>query len=239
MRTLSICSGVGGLDLGIRIAVPDARAVCYIEREAYAAAVLAARMEDGTMDQAPIVLDLREFDGSPWRGEVDCIAAGFPCQPVSLAGKGLAQEDERWLWDDVARVIREVEPRFVFVENVPGLVRRGLRGVVGDLAELGFDAEWSLFSAAASGAPHLRKRLFLLASHPDSERPQIRQGIAGNPRQEQPAAIGTDWWVTEPDVGRVAHGIPHRVDRLRAIGNGVVPIVAARAWITLMGRLVR
>lgn len=162
-RILSLCSGGGGLDLGVRLALPTARVVCYVEIDAYACAVLAARMEDKALDEAPVWSDLRTFDGQLWRGVVDLVIAGFPCQPWSTAGRRRGTADERWLWDDIARIVREIEPRWVFLENVPGLVRGGLEHVLRDLALCGFDAEWDCFSAAQVGASHIRERLFILA----------------------------------------------------------------------------
>lgn len=106
---LSLCSGGAGLDLGVELAVPGSRVVCFVEREVYAAAVLAARMEDASLPPAPIWSDLRTFDGKPWRGVVDCVTAGYPCQPFSLAGKRLGEKDPRHLWPEVARIIMTVE----------------------------------------------------------------------------------------------------------------------------------
>jgi DNA (cytosine-5)-methyltransferase 1 len=160
---LALCAGVGGLELGIELAVPGYRSVGYVERDAFAAATLVARMEEEALDPAPIWDDLSTFDGRPWRGAVDIVSAGFPCQPFSVAGKGLGVEDERWLWPDVERIIREVQPGWVFLENVPLLVSRGLWAVLGGLAVLGYDARWDLFSAKECGAPHGRRRLFLVA----------------------------------------------------------------------------
>ncbi len=120
-------------------------------------------MEEGHLEMAPIWDDLESFDGRPWRGVVDLLSAGFPCQPVSSAGKRRAQEDERWLWPHVARVVCEVRPRIVVLENVPGLLVRGFGDVLGELAALGFDAEWGVFSASGVGAPHVRRRIFVLA----------------------------------------------------------------------------
>lgn len=166
MLGLSLCSGVGGLELGLKLALGDAyRCVGYVERDAYAAAALVARMEDEALDRAPIWDDLESFDGAAWRGCVDLVSAGFPCQPFSQAGKQLGKEDDRWLWPLVERIIRDVEPRYVVLENVPGIVRHGLDAVAGGLADLGFDAEWDLFSAAGVGAPHKRLRFFLVAHY--------------------------------------------------------------------------
>ena len=161
---MALCAGAGGLELGLRIALgDDYRCVVYVEREAYAAATLVARMADQALDTAPVWDDLSTFDGIPWRGVVDIVSAGFSCQPWSAAGKQLGIEDERWIWPDIARIVCEVGPEWVFLENVGGLVRGGLEHVLRDLALSGFDAEWDRLSAAEVGAPHLRERLFILA----------------------------------------------------------------------------
>lgn len=162
---LALCAGVGGLELGVRIACPGARLVCAVERDAYAAAVLLARMEDAALDPAPVWCgDLADLDCAPFAGRVDLVTAGFPCQPWSCAGKREGQDDERWLWPGIARIVREVRPGAVFLENVPGLVSGGgLEPVLGDLAALGFDAEWQTLRASEVGAPHRRERVFVLA----------------------------------------------------------------------------
>lgn len=160
---LSLCAGVGGLDLGLRVAQPNARTVCFVEIEAYAAAILATRMEQDTLDQAPIWTDLRTFDGKPWCGLVDCITAGYPCQPFSVAGKQLGDKDPRHLWPDVFRVVREIDPPLCFFENVPGHLRLGCQQVHDDLRSLGYRVKAGLFTAEEVGASHKRERLFILA----------------------------------------------------------------------------
>lgn len=161
---LAVCAGVGGLELGIGLALGDSyRTVCYVEREAFAAANLVARMDEGLVDPAPIWDDLDTFDGRRWRGRVDLVSAGFPCQPFSVAGKQLGTDDDRWLWPVIERIIDEVRPRLVFVENVPPLVVHGLRDVLRTFTERGFIAEWGRVSAADIGASHGRERFFLLA----------------------------------------------------------------------------
>jgi len=138
--------------------------VGYVEREAFSAAKLVERMEDAALDKAPVWDDLTTFDGKPWRGKVDIISAGFPCQPWSAAGQRKGTEDGRWIWPDVARIVSEVRPAHVFLENVPGLVwGGGLAPILADLSDLGFDAEWTALSARACGAPHRRERVFVLA----------------------------------------------------------------------------
>lgn len=163
VNTLSLFSGAGGLDLGLRMALPGCRVVAYVEREGYACEVLASRMEEGRLDLAPIWTDVRTFDGRPWRGVVDLIAAGYPCQPYSAAGKRLGDRDHRALWPHVRRIVDEVRPAGVFLENVAHHVARGFEGVWNDLCERGFAVEAGLFTAAEVGAGHLRRRLFVLA----------------------------------------------------------------------------
>jgi DNA (cytosine-5)-methyltransferase 1 len=163
LRALHLCSGYGGFELGLRLAGIPARTVAHVERDTYAAATLVARMDDQALDQAPVWSDLTTFDGAPWRGRVDLITAGFPCQPFSQAGQRRGVDDDRWLWPHIAGIVADVGPRYVFLENVPGLVHAGLPHVLADLTDLGFDAEWGLLSASAVGAPHRRERFWLLA----------------------------------------------------------------------------
>jgi DNA (cytosine-5)-methyltransferase 1 len=163
LNLLSVCAGYGGIDLGLRIAEPSARTVCYMEIEATVASILAARFQDGTLDEAPIWSDLRTFRGRAWRGAVDIIAAGYPCQPFSCAGKQRGKEDPRYLWPQIARIIREVEPEWVFLENVANHLRIGFSEVQAELRGMGYRVACGLFSAEEVGAPHLRLRLFALA----------------------------------------------------------------------------
>jgi DNA (cytosine-5)-methyltransferase 1 len=162
---VSLCAGGGGVELGLGLACPGLVTVCYVEIEARAAAVLVERMEEGALAPAPVWTDLRTFDGRPWRGAVDLVAAGFPCQNVSHLGDKLGVVDggKSSLWAHVARVVREVRPRVVFLENVADLTVRGIDTVLGDMACLGFDAEWCVLSAAEIGGPHIRERWFALA----------------------------------------------------------------------------
>lgn len=172
VSTIELCAGVGMLGEGLRAGLAHlgiaGRVACYVEREAAASAQLVTLMEAEVLDQAPIWSDLTTFDGKPWRGKVDCIAGGFPCQPWSAAGKKEGTADARWIWPDIARIICEVEPSFCWFENVPGLVQGGgLEHVLFDLARLGFDAECCAVSAASVGASHERNRVFILAVHPE------------------------------------------------------------------------
>lgn len=161
LTAIHLCSGYGGFELALKTF--GTQTVCHVERDPYAAATLVARMEQTLLDPAPIWDDLTTFDGHPWCSRVDLITAGFPCQPFSTAGRRRGVDDDRWLWPDIARIISEVRPGIVVLENVPQLVRHGLPYVLADLACLGFDAEWGMFAAAEVGATHLRKRFWLLA----------------------------------------------------------------------------
>lgn len=162
MNELALFAGAGGGILGGHLL--GWRTVCAVEYNAYARSVLLARQNDGTFPPFPIWDDVCTFDGKPWRGIVDVVSGGFPCQDISAAGKGAGLDGERsGLWSEMARIIREVQPRFVFVENSPMLTSRGLGVVLGDLATMGFDAEWGVLSAADTGAPHLRERIWILA----------------------------------------------------------------------------
>jgi DNA (cytosine-5)-methyltransferase 1 len=156
------------LDEGFRAACEffgqDYRTVCYVEREAAAAGQLVTLMEAGAVDPAPIWSDLLTFNGSAWRGRLDCITAGFPCQPHSMAGKRKGTADERWIWPAIAGIIRDVSPRLVFLENVRGLLSSGgFEAAVGSLAGIGFDIEWGVLRASDVGASHQRERVFILA----------------------------------------------------------------------------
>ena len=310
LRELALFAGTGGGILGGLLA--GWRTVCAVEWDAYAASILVARQNDRTLAPFPIWDDVQTFDGRPWRGAVDVVSGGFPCTDISAAGKGAGIDGEAsGMWRHMARIVDEVRPRHVFVENSPLLVRRGLARVLGDLAAMGYDARWGIIGAADVGAPHQRDRIWIVASDAAGDQwvtrraePERQQRTAGPSRRSPCVADATDavcqplrnttgedleskvskrtvarlhgsnrqladaaveglerqridaresavpeswddgasvadangdrsdegWWTTEPDVGRVAHGVAHRVDRLRCIGNGQVPRVAALAW---------
>jgi len=369
LNELALFAGAGGGILGGKLL--GWRTVCAVERDAYAAAVLAQRQNDGILEPFPIWSDVSTFHGEPWHGIVDVVSGGFPCQDISAAGKGAGITGSRsGLWKQMARIIREVGPRFVYVENSPMLTSRGLDVVLGDLASLGFDAEWGVLSAASVGAPHKRERIWIIAysscialhaqrtkpiarrqawtanggddvansectkwrpegatrcgdqGRIDADRLQkwqenagragagcdlvsystrlqqgrqierterqraresgesidaadtekqhgsglqqkaselgrickdvsdsLRSGFSTSWKQECQAlnaaqedygyARRESWWQSEPDVGRVAHGVAARVDRLKAIGNGQVSLVAATAFRKLLERTER
>jgi DNA (cytosine-5)-methyltransferase 1 len=163
MRELALFAGAGGGILGGLLL--GWRTVCAVEIDAYCRSVLLARQRDGMLEPFPIWDDVRTFDGHPWRGHVDVISGGFPCQDISSAGSrvGIAG-DRSGLWSEFARIIGEVRPRYAFVENSPDLTARGLDVVLGDLAALGYDARWDVLGARHVGAPHKRDRIWIVAA---------------------------------------------------------------------------
>lgn len=174
MNVLAFCSGSGGLELGIEIARPDARPVAYVEREAHAAATLVARMEDGSIAKAPIWSDAGTFDPRPWRGVVDCIASGDPCQPNSEAGKRLGAADDRWLIDQLLRCVDIIRPHCVFRENVPGNADGQLAALVPPLERMGYRVAAGIFAASEAWGSHIRERLFIMAWRDDFQRERKR-----------------------------------------------------------------
>jgi DNA (cytosine-5)-methyltransferase 1 len=165
---ISLCSGYGGIDLGLRRCVAGLRTIAYSEIEAFACELLLARMEGGQLDPAPIWTDLKRFPWEEFRDRVDILSGGYPCQPFSMAGRRLGGEDPRHLWPFISSGISVLRPRVCFFENVDGHISQGLHHVLSDLGRLGYRATWGLFSAAEIGAPHGRKRVFILA-HRDGE----------------------------------------------------------------------
>lgn len=169
MNELHLFAGAGGGILGGQLL--GHKTVCAVEFESYAQAVLVARQNDGCFPPFPIWDDVRTFDGKPWRGVVDVVAGGFPCQDISAAGKGAGLAGERsGLWSEMARIIGEVRPRYAFIENSPMLVTRGLERVLCDLAAMGYDAKWCCLSAADCGAWHERNRIWILATNTSDKR---------------------------------------------------------------------
>jgi DNA (cytosine-5)-methyltransferase 1 len=164
LNTISICSGYEGIGLGLREVVPT-RIVCYVEIGVEACEILAKHMEEKTpaIDVAPIWTNLRTFDTEPWRGKVDLVTGGFPCQPFSFAGKREQEDDERNLWPDVRRIIDGLGVPIVFLENVPGISRYYWDTIRPELREMDFKIAEGLFTASETGAPHKRERLFILA----------------------------------------------------------------------------
>jgi len=324
VRELHLFAGAGG---GLHAAnLLGHTPVCAVEIEPYCRQVLRERQADGTFPPFPVFDDVKTFDGKPWRGIVDVVCGGFPCQPWSSAGKRKGTDDPRHLWPEMARVISEARPRYVFAENVN---IKAFAEPWRDLRAMGYRVPPALcLSAEDVGAPHLRKRWWLLASDTNRDElrdePRRRSGAGGQSealasvdgearqvpdtdgelphgsgaqratgrakstdacaavpdadgegegepaipvddeapgvpgvgevsdaggarleghgqsprgaRAEDTAASDPRWWAVEPDVGRVAHGVANRVQRLKALGNGQVPQCAAEAWRILMAR---
>lgn len=178
LNGLALCAGYGGLELGLHIAEPLYRTVCFVEREAHAAATLVARMEDEALDHAPIWDDVKSFDGRPWRGRIHILTAGYPCQPFTSSGRRKGAADPRHLWPDVERIIGEAQPEWVFAENVLGHLDLGFPEVAGGLQRMGYHVKAGLFSAAEAGASHWRQRLFVLA-HADGLHIRKSSGVPG------------------------------------------------------------
>ncbi len=235
LRELALFAGAGGGILGGLLL--GWRTVCAVEWDAYAASVLVRRQNDGCLAPFPVWDDVRTFDGRPWRGRVDVVSGGFPCQDISAAGKGAGIDGERsGLWREMARIVSEVRPRFVFVENSPLLVQRGLAVVLTDFAKMGYDARWGIVSAENAGAVHKRGRLWVCAyskganasnATTKSDRTTQRQ-LPRKPR-------GVPWSNAFCGLRTVDNGMAKRLDELKAIGNGQVPAVAALAWRILSG----
>lgn len=250
LRVLDLFSGIGGFSLGLERA--GMRTVAFCEIDPYCRAVLRKHWPD-----VPIHEDIRSFAGV----ECDVIVGGFPCQDISIAwdGPGIAGA-RSGLWSHYARLVCEIRPRWVIVENVAALLVRGLDRVLGDLAAIGYDAEWHCISASAVGAPHERERIWIVAYPNMRQRERQDKSLQarwdalscgreivedtysiGCDEVEQPEHVGEAckgpiletlyagisgggrWWEVEPNMGRVADGVPSRVDRLRALGNAVVP----------------
>ncbi len=169
---ISLCAGYGGIDLGLKRAIPNLRTVAFSEIEAFACANLVSKMEAGLLDPAPVWTDVKTFPWESFRGKVDILSGGYPCQPFSSAGKRLGKEDPRHLWPYIADGIRILQPALCFFENVEGHITLGLRDVLDDLGRLGYRTTWGIFSASEVGAPHQRKRVFILAHRSGAGLPQ-------------------------------------------------------------------
>ena len=315
---ISFCSGYGGIERGLELEGFEHRVIAYVEIEAYCVANLVAKMESGELAPAPIYTDLKTFPSELFRDAVDIITGGYPCQPFSAAGKRLGEKDPRHLWPYIREHIYTIQPARVFLENVEGHISMGLSSVISDLEEDSYGATWGIFSAREVGAPHQRKRVYILgysqhdgslattergsieeasadieegqesscesegasqshssgdlqagkladtrcsASAEGQQQAELRptgisesststwQGSgsrADEKRQAWPAGAGSfqyEWeeprtvWKTKPELGGTVDGLADRVDRIRLLGNGVVPQTAAKAWQVLSSRL--
>lgn len=213
------------------------RTVCAVEIDSGARRILLDRQRDGVLERFPIWDDVRTFDGNAWRGSVDVITGGFPCQDISQCGAGAGIDGKRsGLWVEMARIIREVRPRFVLVENSPMLTSRGLGRVLGDMAGMGMDARWGVFRASTIGAAHHRARLYMVAYPNGSnlEGMDFPEPVEVDPEESRRrqftrainASLSADDYSSMP---RNPDDVARGMDGLKATGNGWVPAVAARA----------
>src|SRR5574343_648299 len=264
LNGLSLFTGYAGIDLALRDYV---RPVGYCDIEQFSHATLLSRFDDGSLPFAPIWTDVRKLDGTKFRGLVDVVAGGFPCQDLSVAGKGKGLAGERsGLFREIIRIAQESSPAFIFIDNVPAIRTRGSLQVQEALATIGYDTRWCTLSASEVGANHRRERWFCLAYSqssydrlrdsrentgqvqqsgecigtqdvPDSNGTRLQETRAElcSARPLKHGALHSEWWASEPNVGRVANGVAFRVDRIKALGNGVVPLQVKTAFETLMG----
>lgn len=268
VNLVEFCAGYCGIGIGLKSVVRNLRTIAYVEREAYPAANLAAKIEAGRLDAAPIWSDLLDFPYGKFRGLVDIAAAGIPCQPHSHAGLRKGGGDERFLFGDWLRGLQQMRPRCILIENVEGLLTSQMpdgtlciRWTLERLERMGYRTASGIFSAEECGAPHIRKRVWILA-YADSERGQgsecflrdacqIGQGRSDSAADSDigdawkwpsgPEQTLQRWWeparTIESSMGRKSAGSAVVLDRLRLLGNGVVPATAALAFRTLAREL--
>jgi DNA (cytosine-5)-methyltransferase 1 len=219
VNELHLFAGAGGGILGGELL--GHRCVCAVEIDPYCREVLVARQDDGTLPTFPIWDNVCTFDGRPWRGIVDVVSGGFPCQAYSSASRGRSVADD--LWPEMRRVVADVAPRYVFAENVQ---RRAIDRAADDLEAMGYTVRCVPLSARDLGADHIRARYWLLA-HADGD------GELQRPVDAEVAELSfarPRVWEAGPDECGMDDGMAYRMERLTAIGNGQVPIVAATAW---------
>lgn len=239
MNELALFAGGGGGLLASKLLGWDTK--CAVENDAGAREILFDRQRDGTLQKFPIWDDVKTFDGTQWNGSIDIITGGFPCQDISQCGSGMGLDGEQsGLWFHMARIICEVRPQFVFLENSPMLTNRGLGRILGELATMGMDARWGVFRASTIGCCHHRARLYMVAytngtklEGMDIPKP-IRIDTQESRRRQFTRAINAtlsadDYAKMPRNIDVVARGM----DGLKATGNGWVPAVAVRAWRTL------
>ncbi len=254
LNGLDLFSGIGGIALAL---APWVRPVAYCEIDRYAQGVILSQMGAGRLPVAPIWDDVQTLRTEQITGKrigdmsilphgyfhddgqsIDIITGGFPCQDISVAGNGAGLAGERsGLFKEIVRLAGELRPAFIFLENVPAITTRGGRDVVGAITALGYDCRWCIISAKSVGARHKRERWFLLA-HTRGERcqecnPTTGGGIEGF----YPWTVGSDghYWESESRMVRVLDGVSNRLDRIKGLGNAVVPLQARTAFKILMG----
>ena len=243
VNILSLCAGSGALDAGLKLALPAARTICYVENEITAAGILAKGIANAWVDDAPIWSDLKTFDPKPWRGLVDGIIGGYPCQPFSTAGKRLGKDDPRHLWPFIQNIIQSTKPQFIFCENVEAHLKNGYFNIVRpSLERNGYAVAEGIFTATEVGAPFLGKRLFWLAystAYSVNGKEKFL-GVQSNRARKVWSNNRTKYSTNEdpfPIANRIGDGLAFGRDRLLVLGNGVVPSVAAKAFLYLAYQL--
>lgn len=236
LNGLDLFSGIGGLTIALE---PWVFPVTYCETDRYCQAVLLSRMRCGDIAPSPIWDDVRTLSFGMVPQPIDIIYGGFPCQDISVAGLGAGLEGKRsGLFFEIMRLVTEINPAFIFLENVPAIRTRGGERVGKELASRGYDCRWGIVSAAEVGAPHLRKRWFLLAHSKRVELRHESRRRSGKGRKEKTGIANDGYpkrWNTMPEICGVVDGVPNRMDRIRALGNSVVPAQARTAFKRLMG----
>lgn len=236
LNGLSLFSGIGGLDVGLSEYV---KPIAYCEIEPFCESVLLSRMQEGDLPKAPIWDDIRTLCGNQLPKVIDIIYAGFPCQDISIAGLGKGLEGERsGLFFEIMRLAKEIKPRFIFLENVPAITTRGGLQVVREITNLGYDCRWCIISAKSVGAMHLRKRWFLLANSKSKK----CTGLPVRKKKRQSTTricckykTVNEWKKAVSEMDKLADGVPNQLDRIKALGNAVVPIQAKKAFKLLLG----
>lgn len=248
LRHMELFAGAGGGVLGGMLAGFSTR--CAVELNPYRRAILKRRMAEGFLPRMAIRRRVEGIEAEDWAQKIDIVSGGFPCQDISAAGRGLGIDAGKrsGLWREFRRVVCELRPHFVFVENSPRLTTHGLGRVLGDLATMGYDAEWQVLSAQECGAAHLRRRMWILAVERRPMADDLRGRLAksfkasglqkrlkahADEREQSAAPFG---WPCEPGLGRVADGVARRMDRIAAIGAGQVPRVFAISFWGLLSR---
>jgi DNA (cytosine-5)-methyltransferase 1 len=238
LNGLDLFSGIGGFTLALSKWV---RPIAYCEIEPYCQSVLLQKMWEGSLPKAPIWEDIWTFDGKPLKGGVDIIYGGFPCQDISVAGLGKGLEGKRSrLFFEIVRLAKEIKPQFLFLENVPAILTRGGIRVAEEITTRGYDCRWTIVSAAEVGAPQRANFRWFLLSKTKGEPARTLQGETG--RSRQGATRGNhstnrrqNRWKPESGMDRVANGVPYQMDRIKCLGNAVVPLQAKEAFMRLMG----
>ena len=229
INELALFAGIGGGILAGKLL--GWSTVCGVEKDEYCASILVKRQNEGILPPFPIWSDVTTFDGKPWKGIVDVVSGGFPCQDVALCGTGKGLKGKKsGLWKHMARIICEVGPREVFVENSADLATRGLSDILRDLAEMGYHAAWGVLGNSDLGGCHRRRKMWIYASNSSFERYRTQEKQVCARRS---TVIKCNWGKNKSRICGVDDGSAFRVDRIKAIGNAQSPIVAATAFLEL------